>query len=179
MNFWNAAYTKVNSKTLQKYNRVDLDNLQECFENYKFRIFKNNSKWFMKLARYLSPIAAFRPVIINISDLDIDIKLDLFANSLPQCNVVADISMHSESLEFLLKNTFGFDTITVNGCFEEVSYSGFSRATRTLAIENLNNMGIEFRPSIILNYQLIIMFISRLSAVSKKLRIGKNPGRSK
>ena len=179
MNFWNAAYTKVNSKTLQKYNRVDLDSLQECFENYKFRIFKNNSKWFMKLARYLSPIAAFRPVIINISDLGEDIKLDIFANSLLQCNGVADISMHSESLEFLLKNTFGFDTLTVNGCFEEVSDSGFSRVTRTLAIENLNNMGIEFRPSIILNYRLIIMFISRLSAVSKKLRIGKNPGRSK
>ena len=179
MNFWNAAYTKVNSKTLQKYNRVDLDSLQECFENYKFRIFKNNSKWFMKLARYLSPIAAFRPVIINISDLGEDIKLDIFANSLLQCNGVADISMHSESLEFLLKNTFGFDTLTVNGCFEEVSDSGFSRVTRTLAIENLNNMGIEFRASIILNYRLIIMFISRLSAVSKKLRIGKNPGRSK
>ena len=133
----------------------------------------------MLLARYLSPIAAFKPVTIYISDLHINIKLDLFTNSLQQCNVVADISMHSESLGFLLKNTFGFDTLTVNGCFEEVSDSGFSRVTRTLAIENLNNMGIEFRPSIILNYQLIIMFISRLWAVSKKLKLGKSPGGSK
>ena len=80
-------------------------------------------------------------------------------------------------LEFLLKNTFGFDTLTVNGCFEEVSDSGFSRVARTLAIENLNNMGIEFRPTILLNYQLIIMFISRLWAVSKKLKIGKSSER--
>ena len=173
MTFWNEAYKKVNSKTLQKYKSIDSGNLQEYFENYKSRIFKNNSKWFMKLVRYASPIAAFRPVIINISDLDTNIKLDLFGDSLQPCNVVADISMHSESLEFLLKNTFGFDTLTVNGCFEEVSDSGFSRATRTLAIENLNNMGIEFRLSIILNYQLIVMFISRLWAVSKKLKIGK------
>ena len=177
ISFWNEAYKKVNSKTLQKYKSNDLDNLQECFENYKFRIFKNNSKWFMKLARYVSPIAAFRPVIINISDLDINIKLDLFTNSLQQCDVIADICMHSESLAFLLKNTFGFDTLTVNGCFEEVSDSGFSRVARTLAIENLNNMGIECRPTILLNYQLIIMFISRLWAVSKKLKMGKNSER--
>ncbi|MAI14630.1 MAG: hypothetical protein CMM15_11465 [Rhodospirillaceae bacterium] len=179
INFWNEAYKKINSKTLQKYKSIDLDNLQKCFKNYKIRIFKNNSKWFMKLVRYISPIAAFRPVNINIFDLGIDIKLDLFADSLPESNVVADISMHSESLEFLFKNTFGFDTLTVNGCFEEVSDLGFSRATRTLAIENLNNMGIEFRPEIILNYRLVIMFISRLWAVSKKLRIGKNSERSK
>ena len=177
ISFWNKAYTKVNSKTLQKYDSIDLDNLNEFFENYKFRIFKNNSKWFVLLARYLSPIAAFKPVIINISDLDINIKLDLFANSLQQCDVAADLSMHSESLGFLLKNTFGFDTLTVNGCFEEASDSGFSRVTRTLAIENLNNMGIEFRPSIILNYQIIIMFISRLWSVSKKIKLGKSLGR--
>lgn len=176
ISFWNEAYTKVNSKTLQKYESIDLDNLHEFFENYKFRIFKNNSKWCMLLARYLSPIAAFKPVIINLSDLDINIKLDLFANSLQQCDIAADISMHSESLGFLFKNTFGFDTLTVNGCFEEASDSGFSRVTRTLAIENLNNIGIEFRPSIILNYQVIIMFISRLLAVSKKIKLGKASG---
>ena len=177
MRFWDEAYKKVNSKILQKYKSIDLVSLQESFENYKQRIFKNNSKWFMKLARYASPIAAFRPVIINISDLDMNIKLDLFTNSLLQTNAIADISMHSESLGFLLQNTFGFDTLTVNGCFEEISDSGFSRVTRTLAIENLNNMGIEFRPSILLNYQLIIMFISRLWVVSKKLKIRKSSER--
>jgi UDP-MurNAc hydroxylase len=177
ISFWNEAYAKLNSKTLQKYKSIDLDKLHEFFENYKFRIFKNNSKWFMLSVRYLSPIAAFKPVIIHISDLNINIKLDLFANSLQQCNILADISMHSESLGFLLNNTFGFDTLTVNGCFEEASNSGFSRVTRTLAIENLNNMGIEFRPSIILNYQLIIMFISRLWAVSNKIKLGKSLSR--
>lgn len=173
-NFWNEAYRKVDSKNLQKYKTVDLGTLQECFEDYKCRIFKNNSKWFMKVVRYASPIAAFRPVIIKVSDLDINIKIDLFGDSLKPCNVVADISMHSESLEFLLKNTFGFDTLTVNGCFEEASDSGFSRATRALAIENLNNMGIEFRPTILLNYQLISMFILRLRSVSKKLKLAKS-----
>lgn len=173
LTFWDKAYEKVKSRPLTKYKSVDFNSLEECFENYKSRIFKNNSKWFMLIARYLSPIPAFRPVIINISDLNINIELNLFKNSLQKCNVVADISMHSESLSFILNNTFGFDTLTVNGCFEEVAELGFSRATRTLAVENLNNMGIEFRPTILFNYQLIIMFISRLWTVSKKIKLSK------
>ena len=53
------------------------------------------------------------------------------------------LCMHSESLNFMFKNSFGFDTLTVNGSFEEVTKNGFVRATKTLAIENLNNLGIK------------------------------------
>ena len=52
------------------------------------------------------------------------------------------IQMRSESLAFIFKNTFGFDTLTVNGCFEEISAGGFAQATKTMAIENFNNNGI-------------------------------------
>ena len=38
--------------------------------------------------------------------------------------------------------SFGFDTLTVNGCFEEASNGGFLVSTKTLAIENLNNLGM-------------------------------------
>ena len=127
----------------------------------------------MRIVKYISPISAFKPVVIKIIDLDTNIRLDMFADSLHECNTEADISMSSESLKFVMGNTFGFDTLTVNGCFEEVADSGFSRAARSLAIENLNNMGIQFRPSIVFNFKLITMFISRLWVVTKKLKIAK------
>ena len=73
----------------------------------------------------------------------------------------------------MLNNSFGFDTLTVNGCFEEEKESGFSKAARSLSIENLNNMGIEFRPNIIFNFKLISMFMKRLIAVSKKIKLSK------
>jgi UDP-MurNAc hydroxylase len=173
IDFWNQAARAIDRNNLKGYDLVTLSQLEESFGNYTNRIFKNNTKWFMRLVRYLSPISAFKPVVIRITDLDINIKLDIFSDSLQQCTSDADISMFSESLKFVLSNTFGFDTLTVNGCFEEVTDSGFSRAARTLAIENLNNMGIEFRPGIFTNYQLITMFISRLWVVSKKLRLAK------
>ena len=127
----------------------------------------------MRLIRYISPIPAFKPLVIRLSDLDINIKLDIFEDTIQECNLNADIAMHSESLDFLFGNTFGFDTLTVNGCFEELSESGFSKMARSLAVENLNNMGIEFRPSIILRHEIITIFISRLWTVSKKIKLGK------
>ena len=45
-------------------------------------------------------------------------------------NTKYDIEMHSESLFFVFKNEFGFDTLTVNGCFES-SQKGFSKLAKT------------------------------------------------
>ena len=95
--------------------------------------------------------------------------MDLFSKELTTTSNKAHLSMQSESFNFLMNNTFGFDTLTVNGCFEEECKSGFSIATRSLAIENLNNIGISVRPRIIFNFRVILMFISRLFKVAKKI----------
>ena len=79
--------------------------------------------------------------------------------------------MSSESLKFILSFPFGFDTLTVNGCFEEENDDGFIKATKSLAIENLNNMGIRFSPSILYNLTVILMFLNQLKKVSNKLEL--------
>ena len=78
--------------------------------------------------------------------------------------------MMSESLDFIFKSTFGYDTLTVNGCFEEKKNGGFAKMTKLLAIENLNNIGIYIKLSIVFRFDIIIMFIKRLSAVNKKIK---------
>jgi UDP-MurNAc hydroxylase len=174
ISFWEKSYNLIESKDLNEYNSVSIETLRETFLVYQSRVFNNNTRWLMRLVSYLSPIPAFRPVVIKINDLNIHLKLDLFSINLTETTLRADISMHSESLNFLMSNTFGFDTLTVNGCFEEVSNNGFSKLAKSLAVENLNNMGIEFRPNIIFNLKLISMFISRLWMVSKKLKLAKS-----
>ena len=77
--------------------------------------------------------------------------------------------MQSESLDFIFKNSFGFDTLTVNGCFEEVIKNGFVRATKTLAIENLNNLGISIELKTLFNFPIIKLFLTRLYRVARKL----------
>ena len=81
------------------------------------------------------------------------------------------LSMKSESLNFIFKNSFGFDTLTVNGCFEEVQKGGFVKATKTLAIENLNNLGIKIELKTLFNISIIKLFLTRLYRVSKKLDV--------
>lgn len=173
LRFWDDALENLDSKELRQYEVISLAEIQKAFENYKTRIFQNNTRWFITLIRRISPIQAFKPVIIRVLDLELVVKLDLLSNSLRLCDSDPDLSMSSESLYFMLNNSFGFDTLTVNGCFEQESESGFSKAARSLSIENLNNLGIEFRPSIIFNLNLILMFIRRLWIVSSKLKLSE------
>jgi hypothetical protein len=79
------------------------------------------------------------------------------------------INLKSESLNFIFVNSFGFDALTVNGCFEEGKVGGFVMATKSLAIENLNNLGISVTPSLIFNFSIIKLFIMRLYRIAKKL----------
>ncbi len=173
LQFWHRSTSSVNRDELNRFEQVSLAELNEVFKNYKERLFGRNSKWFLRLVRILSPISVFGPVKIRLNDLGITISLDLFCDSLTVSASQSDISMSSESLSFLMKNSFGFDTLTVNGCFEEESESGFSRAARTLAIESLNNLGIEFRPSVLLRPNLFSLFVSRLMTVSRKVSLAE------
>ena len=73
------------------------------------------------------------------------------------------IHLKSESLNFLFNNSFGYDTLTVNACFEEGKVGGFVTATKSLAIESLNNLGIFVTPSIIFNFAIIKLFFLRFA----------------
>ena len=167
--FWNNKYEGLKKKEFTRYENINPDELKNSFSLYKERIFKNNSFWFMRIIRLLSPIPAFKPIVIKVLDHNKNYILDLFSKELITTSNKAHLSMQSESFNFLMNNTFGFDTLTVNGCFEEECKSGFSIATRSLAIENLNNIGISVRPRIIFNFRVIFMFISRLFKVAKKI----------
>ena len=169
--FWNKKF--LNLTPIHKFEIKHMDELNEAFINYKERIFKNNSKLFIRIARMLSPIPALKPLNIYIDDIDLNICFDIFLKKLEVTNNPSDIEMSSESLYFIMQNTFGFDTLTVNGCFEEKKKNGFKKMAKSLAIENLNNIGIKFNFYIIFNFKLILLFVGRLLSVSKKINRAK------
>jgi len=168
--FWEKIYNNISANKYNKYNIIEIDELQQYFKKYQTRVFNNNNKYFIKFARVLSPIKIFQPIIIKLEDTDKTIVLDIFLDSLKPSNLSADLVMSSESLKFILSFPFGFDTLTVNGCFEEENNNGFIKATKSLAIENLNNIGIMFTPSIFYNLTVIFMFLKQLKKVSNKLQ---------
>lgn len=170
INFWNNKYKEASDLQNLQFSKVDISSLEENFLKYKERIFKNNSKLFIKFIKAFSPIPAFKPLVIELKDLNTSVMIDFFDTKLRVVDGKPDISMSSESLDFIFKNTFGFDTLTVNGCFEEEKEGGFLKMTKLMAIENLNNIGIYIKASIFFRIDIILMFLKRLSVVNKKIK---------
>lgn len=167
--FWDRKYSEA--KPIQKYHRIEMDQLIETFGQYCDRIHKNNNINLIKILRKVKPIGVFTPCLVHLSDLNVTVKFDYVFKSFRETHEDALISMQSESLYFIFKNSFGFDTLTVNGCFEEVAKNGFVRATKTLAIENLNNLGINIEINTLFNFPLIKLFLERLYRVARKLDV--------
>ena len=167
ISFWDKKYKDI--KPINYYNSVDINTLKENFINYCDRIKNNNNIPLIKLIRLLSPINAFKPCVVFLNDLNLNIKFDYVDKKFNETRDKAMLSMKSESLDFLFKNSFGFDTLTVNGCFEEEKKNGFVDATKTLAIENLNNLGIKIEFKTLFNFSVIKLFLTKLYRVAKKL----------
>ena len=119
----------------------------------------------------ISPIKIFPPIRVYLSDINKTFKIDIVKNQIIEQSLNdSDIILTSEQLNFIFQNTFGFDTLTVNGCFEESSENGFSKVAKTLSIENLNNIGLSVSYKLLFNFNIILLFFSRLINVERKIK---------
>lgn len=167
--FWVSKAAKIHNETLNEFVSVTESALVEAFDEYCDRILQKNNLKLMLLLRKFSPIKAFHPVTFYLVDRDISVSFDYLQRKIEfGVNTEPMLLLHSESLHFLFKNSFGFDTLTVNACFEETP-RGFVRATKSLAIENLNNLGIYINFRTLTNLSIIKLFLVRLYRVAKKL----------
>lgn len=149
---------------------ASLAQLQEAFVAYRAQIFARNSRLLIALLSKLPGLGAFRPLIIRLWDIETVISfslLDGIAVVAPAS--AADVAMHSSSLLFLLRNDFGYDTLTVNGRFEATA-SGFAKMTRALGICSLNAMGLSVSPRLVFNLRVVLILMRRLHQVLTRLK---------
>ena len=174
IDFWKEKYNDINTKKFKqkdKYNEsINLKNLNFDFEYYKKRIFKKNSKLLIFLLSKIKLMNFFQPIKIKLLDHNKVYKYSLFDGLSEDINIEEyDIKMHSQSLSFIFKNEFGFDTLTVNGCFE-ANHTGFAKVTKTLALGNLNAMGFNLNLGLIFHSNIIFLFLITLRKVKKQLK---------
>jgi L-ascorbate metabolism protein UlaG (beta-lactamase superfamily) len=169
--FWNQQYSDISGKKINAYEKINYEVINKSFINYCARISMKNNMNFIAVIRSLCPIPFFKPVIVNILDLNTIVKFDYVSKKIEHSKEPPMICLNSESLNFLFNNSFGFDTLTVNGCFEEGRVGGFVAATKSLAIENLNNLGIFVTPSLIFNFSIIKKFMVSLYRVARKINL--------
>lgn len=167
--FWRDLYARPLDDPMT-YRTVPEDRIRAAFDGWRARVFARNSRTAMRLARRLSPIRVLQPVVIHNDDTGLSWHVDPPAGTLTQTTDAPDLTMHSESLHFLFANSFGFDTLGVNGTFEESRPGGFARAARSIAIENLNNLGLRFGPGLLLEPRIIGVFLDRLRKVTARMK---------
>ncbi len=148
---------------------VGLAQLQEAFSGYRVRMMAQNSRLLIALVRKLRFLGTFQPIAIRLTDLDALISFSLLDGIEALPGGMADVAMHSSSLMFLLKNDFGYDTLTVNGRFE-CSTAGFAKMTRAFGIGSLNAMGISVAPSLVFNLRVLMILLGKLRQVMTRMR---------
>ena len=117
-NFWMNLYKNLDKRTLNEFEIICFDELYHYFELFRNRIIKKNNFYLMKLVRFISPIKVFQPIIIHLNDLDINVKFDYKKHEITDQN--AFLKMSSESLAYIFKYSYGFDT-DCKRMFEESS----------------------------------------------------------
>lgn len=168
--FWRDAFLHAMDDPTAYSTSHDLQALQPLFAKYLARLKQKNDFWLMKLIARLPLLHAFAPLTIQLLDTQERLRLDIPNQTLTATRDPADVAMHSESLAFMFQNSFGFDTLTVNGTFEESRPGGFTAMTKNFAVENLNNLGYELRPALAFNVPLITLCFRRLIGVAKRLK---------
>lgn len=169
IDFWKSKYSKLNTLPIENFNNsINFKDLHDEYENYKKKLFMINSKFIIFLTSKIKFLKFFQPLNIFLLDHKKNYELSLINGFKETHKNNYDISMHSESLRFIFKNDFGYDTLTVNGCFD-ASKEGFIKSTRTFAIGSLNSMGLRVNFGLIFNFNLILFFFKLLKKVSKKL----------
>ncbi len=142
--FWDKKINEV--KILVSDSEVP-ENLSSASEKFLNRIRLHNSIILLHLVRILSFKFIFGDVTIFVQDMHEFYRVNFF--SVKKISVdqkpSADISMSGESFSFFLSETYGFDTLTVNGRFNELSNNGFRKFVFSVGFTIFNQSGYGVR----------------------------------
>jgi hypothetical protein len=167
--YWREAYASIASLPLrQPSNAVALPDLVAHDRAYQERAFSKNSKWLIRLASLVPGVGAFQPLTIRLTDLEKTVRFSFFEELHETPDMKPDVEMSSESLDFIFRNDFGYDTLTVNGRFEAAT-SGFARMTKNFAIGSLNAMGLGLKPSLAVNADVVLLLLGKLRSFLRRM----------
>ena len=167
--FWKEQYQSLSRRVLNRHEAVPFETLEDSFKKYIGRVRKNNSFIFIKILKAISPLNIFRDLYVFVPDYDYCLEIDICSTQLKKSKFQPDLAINSGMLNFIFRFNYGFDTLTVNGCFEELNPGGFIRASKTLGIELLNNMGLYIGPRFFLSPNVFLFIFKVMRRVRGKL----------
>ena len=144
ISFWRSRFDDINKKSLTKTKTVGVTELKKSFQVMKQRIYKNNN-----MSLFSLKVNDFKPSIIFLTDLNKSFSFNILGE-LKEAKTTqkeCDLSMSSESLLNVIKNSWGFGTLMVNGRFQ-ANYKNFNNFVKQTRLDYMNNIGKYFPESI-------------------------------
>jgi UDP-MurNAc hydroxylase len=167
--WWRDAYASIPSLPLREPPPpIALAELTASARRYRERVFEQNARWLIRLASLVPGVGAFQPLAIRLTDLGRTVRFSFFEELEEAPTATPDVEMSSESLDFVFRNDFGFDTLTVNGRFE-ASAQGFARMTKNFAVGSLNALGLGLKPSLVVNADVMLLLLGRLRSFLRRM----------
>lgn len=111
-NYWNDLYIS-RKPNIEFITPTKLSDIENQWHKYKSKIIKN----FIFFPLILEKLKIIRPLSIYLYDLKINIKLSYVHELCYQNSSTPEITINSNTLFFILKNDYGFNTTHVNGKF--------------------------------------------------------------
>ncbi len=174
--FWQQQFSEIATKPLLSYRTEDnLASLQQHFADYQQRLWQANNRVLLWAARRWLALRPFDVTHLYLVDLGLTVRIELLGRLEPADDAAADLALHSSSLAYLFRHEFGFDTLFVNGCFEELRSGGFERFAKCFAIGNLNASGVFIRFGSLLRLDVIRLMLGKLNTVRSNLRQNQTP----
>jgi UDP-MurNAc hydroxylase len=172
--YWRNIYNSLAQQPLIEYqSTTSIQEISQLFQQYQEKIFNKNNAFLLRVARDFLPLHPFGKTNILLTDLGVTLKISVLDTISQQAANTSDVAMHSSSLAFLLQHEFGFDTLFVNGCFEETSSGGFERFAKCFALGSLNASGIFVTFGIVLQRATIAHMIKKLAAIRRNMAKNK------
>jgi UDP-MurNAc hydroxylase len=169
LKYWEDKFKNIEDYIPVGYEKsFSIEQLKEEFKLYKKKLIKKNNNIILNFLLLLKPFNIFSDIRIKIFDLDCIINYSLRTGITTTNTDEFEVSLHSNSLMFIFKNEFGFDTLTVNGNFD-CNKNGFSKMVKSFAIGSLNAMGLGLSFSAILKPRLFLLLLSKLVRVENNL----------
>lgn len=165
-----ALPDKPYHKPIRSFTEAEL--MKSCAD-YLTRLKSKNNFFMVRMIKMVPGFHFFQPFNILLHDLNAVYQFDITKGltRMPE-GTKFDVRMHSESLDFVFKFDWGYDTLTVNGRFN-ADMDGFAKMTKSFSVGPLNNTGRTISLKLLFDFEMIGNFLGALYRFGKRMRKNK------
>jgi hypothetical protein len=158
--FWKKLFTLEDKFFYGIKNNLNNHNIYDS-ANFFNRIKTNNNLWILYFIRFISLKRVFGDLFIYVNDTKESYLINFYKfHKIKLTKNKCHISMAGSTLQLILKQPFGLDTLTINGRFRMIQKNGFRNLVFCLGFVSLNSSGYGINLKSLFSFNILYRVIS-------------------